>query len=121
MPILTEGARNAQFLVSEANNFRSRGTGVVTVPAGGYEAGTILGKITATGKFVRHDSALVNGAETEAAILYENLTETGDADATLIERDAEVTGSHLTYEDGADAAAVTASNVALAALGIIVR
>lgn len=121
MATLTEGARNAQFLVSEANNHRSRGTGVVTVPPGGYEAGTILGKITATGKYVRHDSGLMNGAETPSAVLYGNLHETGDTDTTLILRDAEVTSAHLTYEDGANAAAIAASNMALAALGIIVR
>lgn len=121
MAILTEGARNAQFLVSEANGFRSRGTGTVTVAVGGFSAGTVLGKITASGKYVRVDSTKTDGSEDEAAILYENLTESGDVDATLVLRDAEVVGAHLTYEDGADDAGETAANVALAALGIIVR
>lgn len=121
MATLTDGKHSADFIVSEANGYRSRSTGTVTVPAGGYEAGTILGKITATGKYVRHDSAAVDGSETEAAILYANQPETGDTDATLIIRDCEVNGSDLIYEDGADAAAITASNTALAALGIIVR
>ncbi|MCF3934339.1 head decoration protein [Acuticoccus sp. M5D2P5] len=122
MVTLTEGIRNASFLVSEANGmYRSREKVTVTVPSGGIAAGTVLGAITASGKYVRHDSGLSNGAETEAGILYETLTAAGDAEVTIIARDAEVVGAHLTYEDGADAAAITASNTALASLGIIVR
>jgi hypothetical protein len=122
MATLTEGTRNASFLVSEANGmYRSREKVTVTVPSGGLAAGTVLGKITASGKYVRHDSDLETGGETEAGILYETLTETGDTEVTIIARDAEVVGAHLTYEDGADAAAITASNTALASLGIIVR
>lgn len=121
MAILTEGTRKAEFIVSEANDYRSRDAVTVTVASGGFEAGTILGKITATGKFVRHDAALTNGAEDEAAILFAPLTEAGDTEAAVIARDAEVDGSKLTYEDGADANQITTSNAALAALGIIVR
>ena len=126
MTTLTEGKRNADFLVSEANGHRSRDTGVVTVPANTtFEAGTILGQITASEKYVRHDSGNADGSETEAAVLYETLVnDTGagvDHTATIINRDAEVRGSDLVYEDGADAAAKSASNTALASLGIIVR
>lgn len=121
MAILTEGTRKAEFLVSEANLYRSRGTGTVTVPSGGLGSGTILGVITATGKYVRHDAVASDGSEDEAGILFEPLADTGDTEATIILRDAEVNGAELTYEDGADANQITASNVALAALGIIVR
>jgi hypothetical protein len=126
MAIFTEGARKAEFLVSEANDWRSRDEVVVTVPANTtYEAGTVLGQITASGKFVRHAAGAANGSETEAGILFTTLVnDTGSAvdyDATNIARDAEVNGSDLTYEDGADAAQITTSNAALASLGIIVR
>lgn len=121
MTILTQGALSAAFLLSEANDWRSRQQVTVTLPEGGLESGTILGQITSGGKYVRHDSDLSNGAETEAGILLINQTETGDVEATIIARDAEVNGAELTYEDGADDAAKAASNVALAALGIIVR
>lgn len=123
MTILTEGARKAEFLVSEANDWRSRDEVTLTVPAGGLEAGTVLGVITSSGKYVRHAAGAANGSENEAGILYANFSDAdaGDNDATIIARDAEVNGSDLTYEDGADAAQITTSNAALAALGIIVR
>ena len=99
----------------------------MTVPANTtYAAGTILGKITDTDKFVRHAASTVtDGSQNEAGILYETLTNTTgsavDNEAVSFARDAEVNGSELTYEVGADAAQITASNLALKALGIIVR
>lgn len=126
MAILTEGTRKAEFLVSEASDWRSRDEVVVTVPANTtYASGTILGQVTASGKFTRHAAGAANGSESEAGVLFEPLVNaTGSAidyDVTNIARDAEVNGAELTYEDGADAAQVTTSNTALAALGIIVR
>lgn len=121
MTILVDGKHTAEFIVSEASGYRSRQEVTVTVPSGGLEAGTIVGKITATGKYVRHAAGASNGSETEAGILFAGFTETGDTNATIIARDAEVVGSDLTYEDGADAAQITASNDALAAIGLIVR
>lgn len=126
MTILTEGSRKADFIVSEANDYRSRDAITVTVPADTtYEAGTVLGKITASGKFVRHAAGASDGSENEAGILYQNLVNTTgsgvDYDATNVARDAEVTGAHLTYEAGATAAQILTSNAALAAFGVIVR
>ena len=126
MAILTEGARKAEFMISEANDWRSRDEVIVTVPANTtLEAGTVLGEITSSGKFVRHAAGALDGSEAEAGILFANLVNTTgsavDFDATNVARDAEVRQSGLTYEDGADAAQITTSNAALAGLGIIVR
>lgn len=123
MTILTEGSRKAEFIVSEANDWRSRDQATVTVPAAGLASGTILGVVTATGVYVRHDAAAVDGSETEAGILFAPFPAdaAGDYPATVIVRDAEVNSAELTYEAGADAAQITASNAALAAIGIIVR
>lgn len=126
MAILTEGTRNMEFLVSEANDWRSRDEVTVTVPANTtFAAGTILGKLTASGKFVRHNAGLATGAEDETAVLgFKLVNGTGSAvdySATVVARDSEVNGSDLTYEAGADGAQITTSNAALAALGIIVR
>ena len=126
MATLTKGQANASFIVSESEGYRSRDDVTVTVPADTtYAAGTILGKITATDKFVRHAAAAVDGSEVEAGILYETLANTTgsavDNEVVSFARDAEVNGSELTYEVGADAAQITASNLALKALGIIVR
>lgn len=126
MAILTEGARKAEFMVSEANDWRSRDEGVVTVPANTtLQAGTILGTITASGKFIRQDTAAADGSQNHSGILFANLVNTTgapvDYDAAILVRDAEVNGSDLTYEAGASAGEITAANAALASLGIIVR
>jgi hypothetical protein len=126
MAILTKGKASAAFIVSESNGYRSRDDVTVTVPAATtYAAGTILGKITASGKYVRHAAGATDGSEDEAGVLYETLANTTgsgvDNASVSMARDAEVNGSELTYEVGADAAQITASNLALKALGIIVR
>ena len=126
MAILTKGKASAAFIVSESNGYRSRDDVTVTVPAATtYAAGTILGKITASGKYVRHAAGATDGSEDEAGVLCETLVNTAvsavDSESVSFARDAEVNGSELTYEVGADAAQITASNLALKALGIIVR
>jgi hypothetical protein len=126
MATLTKIQSNASFIVSESNGYRSRDDVTVTVPATTtYAAGTILGKITASGKYVRHAAGATDGSEDEAGVLYETLVNTTgsgvDNASVSMARDAEVNGSELTYEVGADAAQITASNLALKALGIIVR
>jgi len=126
MATLTKIQSNASFIVSESNGYRSRDDVTVTVPASTtYAAGTLLGKITASGKYVRHAAAAADGSENEAGVLYETLVNTTvsavDSESVSFARDAEVNGSELTYEVGADAAQITASNLALKALGIIVR
>lgn len=121
MTIVTEGVRTADFLISEANGYRSRETGTVTLPSGGLVAGTVLGKITATGKYVLHDVALSNGAEDAAAILYTGSGATGDEVMTLITRDAEVNEAHLTFKSGISAPNKALTITALATLGIIAR
>ena len=126
MATLTKIQSNASFIVSESNGYRSRDAVTVTVPASTtYAAGTLLGKITASGKYVRHAAGADNGSEDEAGVLYETLVNTTgsgvDNASVSMARDAEVNGSELTYEVGADASQITASNLALRALGIIVR
>ena len=126
MATLTKGQANASFIVSESEGYRSRDDVTVTVPADTtYAAGTILGKITATDKFVRHAAGAGDGSGDEAGILYETLVNTTgsavDSESVSLARDAEVNGSELTYEAGADATQITTFDAALKALGIIVR
>ena len=126
MAILTEGPRKAEFMISEAESYRSRDEVTVTVPANTtYEAGTVMGAITASGNFVRHDAGAANGSQNEAGILFQNLVNDTaapvDMTSTVIARAAQVKAADLIYEDGADAAQETATNAALSALGIVVR
>lgn len=121
MAILTETIHTAGFLVSEAQGmYRSREQ--VTVAGGaapGLLPGTILGKLTAGGNYVRYAPGASDGSQTVSGILFEGVV--GTAKRTIVARDAQVVGGNLTYSAGADAGAIATANTALAALGIIVR
>ncbi|MEL6101308.1 MAG: head decoration protein [Pseudomonadota bacterium] len=120
MPPVDMTPRNADFLISEANGFRSRAEVTVNATTAALEPGTVLGMITSSGNYIRHDSGLSNGAQNVAGILMIAIGAEG-ANRTVIVRDAEVAGADLIYEDGANASQITAANAALAALGIVVR
>ncbi|MBK8908485.1 MAG: head decoration protein [Rhodospirillales bacterium] len=121
MTVLTEGRYTAEFLVSEANGARSRD--VVTIASGEVlEPGTVLGKVTASGKYVELNPAGADGSEAAAAILYEGVDATaGDATRTALLRDAEVNGAEIVWPDGITAPDKTTAIGELAALGILVR
>jgi len=112
MPTLTEHGHTGEFLKSEANGTRSREQVTVTLSGAMLLSGTVMSKLTATGKYVPYDDV---GSETAAGVLYTELAAaTGDVKAVIIARDAEVVGSLLTgYNANAKAD--------LAAVGIIVR
>lgn len=127
MTILTEAARTAEFLQSEANGYRSRDTATITVPANTtILPGRIMGKITATGKFVPQDAdGTDNGTREPAAILYSSVTNStgsaADVTGVVVARDAEIKSANVIYDPAANDAAKLTANAALAALGIIVR
>ncbi|MEL8055704.1 MAG: head decoration protein [Pseudomonadota bacterium] len=126
MTILTEGPRKAEFMISEAEDYRSRDEITVTVPANTtYEAGTVIGQITASGNFVRHAAGASDGSQNEAGVLFQNLVNTTaspvDMVGTNIARQAQVKKADLIYEVGADTAQEETTDAALLALGIVVR
>ena len=121
MATLTETRHNANFLVSEANGYRSRATGTVEGGAAGLVAGTLLGVRTSGGNYIRHDADAADGSQTVAGILYEEIGIDEELERTIIVRDAEVNKNHLTYEDAADAGEIIAADAALLTLGIIAR
>jgi hypothetical protein len=117
MTTFTETIHQGEFLLSEANSFRSRDVKTVTVSgADKWLSGTVLGKITATGKFVEYDEAGADdGRRVAAGILWNELDPVaGDIEATVLVRDAEVIEAKLT---GIDANGVAD----LLALGIVCR
>jgi len=119
---ITEGRRTGEFIVSEANGTRSRETIVIAAGTGALEPGTVLAKLTASGKHVVYDNDGTDGSETAAAILYAAVDATAaDAKAVAIVRDAEVNGRCLVWKDGLTAAAITAGTADLAVAGLIVR
>lgn len=112
---LNEGKHTAEFLLSEGNGSISREVGELAANVAAIPAGTVLGKVTATGRLVPYTNAASDGSQTAVGVLYANAAiSAAPRDVTYIARSAEVTGVELT---GADAAALTD----LAALGIVVR
>jgi hypothetical protein len=88
----------------------------VTILAGArHITGTVLGRITASGKCVPWAPAATDGSQNVAGILYFAVNATaGDAKGTMITRDARVVLAEMTFPSASKAALVTA----LAALNI---
>jgi hypothetical protein len=120
MPSKTEGFHNAEFLLESEE---SLSLDKVTLIAGqNLVGGTILGKITASGKYTQHNTAAADGSQNAAAILFNDTNATlVDTPATVVTRIAEVADSRLVYMTGITAPNKTAAISALAALNIIVR
>lgn len=112
---LTEGKHTAEFLLSEGNGSYSRDEVVIAAAAGAMVPGTLLGKITASGKYVAYANGASDGSEVVAGVLYAAVPDVAvDQKAVAIRRQAEVIGSLLTGSDGP-------ALVDLAAIGILVR
>lgn len=123
MPVFTKGAAAAEFILSEASGSRSRDTVVIAAGAGIVAPGSVLGKVTASGKYLVSAIGAVDGSQTPAAIsIYGCDATTADQKVAVISRDAEVNRNCLTYHADRNLdAEKTSANVSLAAQGIIVR
>lgn len=114
MTMYTEGLHTAEFLLGDEDTY-SREQVTIDASAPDMSAGTVLGKLTASGKYVPYNNANTDGSQTAVAILYAHAPDlTVDQKATIVARQAEVASYALV---GLDAPA----RVELAAIGIIVR
>jgi hypothetical protein len=121
MTVLTEGKYAADFVVSEASGTRSRDA-VTIAQSTVLEPGTVLGRLTATAKYVALDPAATTGAEVAAGLLRTGIdATTADVSAVALLRDAEVNGAELVWPDAITPEQKAAATAELAALGIIVR
>ena len=107
----TERRHSHEFIVSEANGYRSRSVGTVVSPDGGLEAGTLLAA----------DGTPATAAGPVASILVNPTFEAGTTEETLFARDGEVDAQALIYPDPITPAETETLNTQLAALGIVVR
>lgn len=115
MSTQTEGRHVGEFLLSEGNGSISRDQVTVTLSGAALASGTVMSRLTASGKWVPYDDVGTDGSEVASGILYTELAAgTGDVTAVMIVRHAEVQQSELT---GFNANA----RADLAAVGIIVR
>lgn len=120
MTVLTQGVMPLEFLLSEADGMRARDQETVTVAGGvALPSGTVLGRITATGKLVKYDDAGTDdGRRTAVGVLGYGLDGVnGDYKALVFTRDCEVNGAMLNGGSGVDAN----GKADLKAVGIIVR
>ncbi|MCA1419485.1 head decoration protein [Bradyrhizobium sp. BRP23] len=116
MPVLNETRHPAEFILSEANGERSRGSGIFLDPAN-FAAGQIVKKSGAN--YV----AITDATAADGIAIYGGTT-TGagsSVSVALLLRDAEVNGNCLTYFAGATQANKDALAALLAANHIIVR
>lgn len=120
MTELTEGRFAGECIVSEASGTRSREH--VTILSGqDLPANAVLGKVTASGKYVAYDNAASDGSETVAGILYDAVDASdGDVGGVALIRDAEVKASGLDWNTQ-NQAGIDAGIVDLLSLGVVVR
>ncbi|CUH39537.1 hypothetical protein JSE7799_03712 [Jannaschia seosinensis] len=121
MPSLTEGTHPGGFLVWEVLRDYTRET--ITVAAGTLAPGTVLGKITGSGKYAAHDPAAIDGTETAVAVLWGKAdASAGDAPAVALVRGPAIVNPHdLVFTGTLAEAEITAAHAALLAAGILVR
>ena len=125
MTTLTETSHPGGFLVWEA--FRDYTREVVTIATGGtypvLEPGTMLCKITATGKYAAHDPAAVDGTETAVAVLWGRADATAaDVDAVVLLRGPAIVNTNdLVFTGTPTAPEIAAAHTALSAVGILNR
>lgn len=121
--VLNDRVRAVEFILSEANPDRSRDTIVIASGSGVVTAGTVLGKITASGKYAPSPATGSDGAQTGVALnLYTVDATSADVKVTGLTRDAEVNGNCIFYAASVDDNTKKAAKATqLAAVGIIVR
>ena len=130
MTTLTEGRHAGEFLVGEASvgsTGVSRSRDAIVVLSGqNLQAGAVIAKVTASGKYVERANAADNasdGSETAVGILFAAVDATaGDASGVAIVRDAEFNAGEVEYKTGFVVDTDdTAAKAELAAVGIIAR
>jgi hypothetical protein len=126
MPVLTNSPTLGDLLKYELNGNYTRET--VMLKAGtDYALGSVLGRITASGKYLLSPAAEVvgdEGAETAVAVLIEPVNATAaDAVGVVVARGpAIVSKAALVFDASVDQAAeVTAKHAQLVAAGIVPR
>ena len=129
--VFTEGKHPGSFIMAEQDGAGALSRDTITISGGAGGAGvvapgTVLGKITATGKYVPSPATVTagsEGAEVAVAINIYGVDATeGDVNVAAIVRIATVNGHELTYHPSRDLASEQlAARVDLAAEDIIGR
>jgi hypothetical protein len=96
----TEHPRQLAFLLTELPGTLSRDVVTVLSGAGVLEAGTVLAKVTASGKYVKAVDTAADGSQTAIAILTRRVDATSAdvTDALVVANDAEVKKLQLIFD-----------------------
>lgn len=108
MTTLTEGNYTGDVVLWEEDAHQARKA--VTIASGANAAGspvkigTVVGEITASGKYVPHAPGASDGSETVAGVLVQSKVDasTADAPGVIIERDAQVRRAALIFHADTD-------------------
>ena len=123
MPVLTQPSTMGDVLKYEINPNYTRET-VPLLEGTAYPVGSVLGRITASGKYKLATSGGTDGAQTAGAVLLYAVDATpGDAVGVVLVRGPAIVSRAALAYDGTvdDATKITTKISQLAALGIIVR
>lgn len=122
MPNISEGQHAGEFLISEANGFRSRES-VTFASDEVLEPGHVLGQVSSSGEYKEYNPGNADGSETAVAVCFDHIDASGGAvDGAIVARDAEVNAAELVWFDGAsDAQKSTGQDELAAQSGIVSR
>jgi hypothetical protein len=122
-PILTEPRHPGEFVLWEQGGHQSRDNIIIVSGQGIVKAGTVLGKITASGKYAISAPAAADGSQTPSALnLYQVDATSADQPVSAITREAEINGPTITYHSTINTGPlVVAANNALLTQFIVVR
>jgi hypothetical protein len=120
--IKTDGMGAGAFLIGQNDPIKSNEQVVLAATAVVLPAGTVLGKITANGKYVPLAPAASDGSQNAAGILYDRAEiKAADQRAVAVVRDQPVNGRALTYVNTVTAPQRAAAEALLATAMVIVR
>lgn len=116
----TEGQRAFEVVLTD---FGSISRDKATLVSGqNLGTGTVLGRITASGKYTLHDPAASDGSQNAVAVLLADCNATaGDTTALILARLAEVKAALLTFKSGITAPQKATAFSALATQNIVAR
>lgn len=112
----------AGLILSELDGHQSR-ENVTIVSGQNLVFGTVVGKITATGKYTAYDDDNSDGSEAAAGVLVGDDVDAsgGDKAGAIIVKDAELNPDLLVWASTNDATDITNGKADLVALGIKLR
>lgn len=121
MSQITENPRVADVVLSLANGTLSL-ENVILASGQDLQAGTVLGKITASGKYTQLAIGASDGSQTAAGVLYANINASAaDTACVVVTREAEVKAPALIWPAGITGPQTTTAIGQLANANVIVR